>query len=62
MSNGTEPNSMTNGERLDEVAQVLAAGILRLRCEAGLPRKKREFCRDNCLEIPPETRPPAVEP
>ena len=60
MSNGTEPASMTDNERLDEVARLFAAGMLRLRAKTGLPRKKRRFFRDNCLEVPVQTSPHAI--
>ena len=60
MTNGMDPDKMTEAERLDEVAQILAAGILRLRAKAGSPRKKRLFFRDNCLEVPAETVPHAI--
>ena len=45
--------AMTAQERLDEVAAILAACLLRLRCrQAG----ERRFSTGNCLEVPAETR------
>jgi hypothetical protein len=43
-----DPGAMAPAERLDEVVMLLAAAMLRLR--------KRRFSRDNCLEVPAETR------
>jgi hypothetical protein len=53
MTVGLDPESMTAQERLNEVAAILAAGLLRLRCrQAGEGR----FSTGNCLEVPAETR------
>ena len=60
MTNGMDPDNMTDAERLGEVTQMLAAGILRLRAKANSPRKKIRFFRDNCLEVPLETVPHAI--
>jgi len=47
------PESRAAQERLDEVAAILAACLLRLRCrQAG----ERRFSTGNCLEVPAETR------
>ena len=35
MSSAVDPDNMTDQERLNEVAGVLAAGFLRLKCRRG---------------------------
>ena len=35
MSSEVDPDSMTDQERLNEVADILAAGFLRARCRRG---------------------------
>jgi len=35
MSSAVDPDSMTDQERLNEVAGILAAGFLRLKCRRG---------------------------
>jgi hypothetical protein len=37
-ANGLQPSLMTPKERLDEIAEVVAAGILRLRARLRAPR------------------------
>ena len=59
MANTTDPNHMTDSNRLDEVAAILATGLRRLRARR---RKERAFSPDNCLGGAGETRPPAVNP
>ena len=54
MANGLDPEHMTAEERLDELAMLLATGILRLWLKR---RKKRGFPRENPLELPRETGP-----
>jgi len=52
MSSAVDPDSMTDQERLDEVADILAAGFLRARCRRGY-----------VPEAPPDTpEPPIVAP
>ena len=54
----------TDADRLREIAGILAAGILRLRCRAALrsesassaDQKKLPDSSPNCLELSPETR------
>lgn len=58
MINTTNPDHMTAGSRLDEVAGILAAGVLRLRSRRG---KERAFSRDNCLEVSRQTSPDAID-
>ena len=55
---GMDPDKMTAPRRLDDLARLLATAMLRLWLNR---RKEREFCRDNCLGCPDETRPPAVD-
>ena len=59
MIDTTNPDQMADGERLDEVAGVLATGLLRLR---SCREEKREFFPDNCLAVPPDTSPHAMDP
>ena len=54
----------TDADRLREIAGLLAAGILRLRCRAALRselasssgQKKSPDSSPNCLELSPEKR------
>ena len=62
MNNGMELDKMTAAQRLDEVAGILAAALLRLCAKHVSSLKKREISRDNSLGCPAETRPPAVDP
>ena len=45
MENALDPNLMSAAERLDEIAQILAAGILRLKARqaAHHPRDRRDL-------------------
>ena len=61
MNHRMEPDKMTPAERLDEIAGILAAGLLRLHARHVASPKEREFFRDNPLGCPGETRPPAVD-
>ena len=56
--NGYDPSLMTPDERLDEAAEILAAGILRLR-----QKKAEKSCRseNNCLDKSVEMRPHVIE-
>ena len=50
MANALDPNLMTAAERIDEIAAILAAGILRLKArQAARPVRDRG---DVCLAIP----------
>jgi hypothetical protein len=58
-----DPKVLTPDERLQEIAGILAAGILRLRSRAALPTESdeqsgrpnsRESDQD-CLEVPGDT-------
>ena len=51
MPNALDPNRMTTAERLEEVASILATGLIRLRS-----RKSRQLSTDqgdSCLDFPP---------
>jgi hypothetical protein len=54
LAKSMDPNDMPPCQRLGELSALLACGLLRLWLKR---RKEREFCRDNCLEVPPETLP-----
>ena len=60
MPNALDPNRMTAAERLDEVASILAAGLIRLRA-----RQSRHLSADrgdSCLDfLPPESGHKPVE-
>jgi hypothetical protein len=60
MANAHDTDRMTDAQRLDEVAAILAQAFLRLRAKQLSGPKKREISRDNSLGCPAETRPPAV--
>jgi len=45
---------------LDEVARILAVGLLRLRAKPVRAGAKREFSPDNYLGCPAETRLPVT--
>jgi hypothetical protein len=52
--NALNPDRITAAERLDEIAELLAAGLMRLR-----ERKSRWICRDcgeSCLDFLPNQR------
>jgi hypothetical protein len=59
----TDPARMTAGERLREVAAILAAGLLRLRARSALPTDPGQVpgpenlpeTGPDCLEVPSET-------
>ena len=53
-SNGVDPNHMTAEERLDEVAKILAAGILRLKAKQMV--KKSLKTEKVSLDVSPEKR------
>ena len=62
MSNALDPNHLTAAERLDELAEILARGLMRLRA-----RKSRELSGDNgdsYLDFSPHQRGhgPVTEP
>ena len=51
MTNGTETDGMTDNERLDEVAQVFAVGMLRLKAkDVRHPKKRRVSQKITYLE------------
>jgi hypothetical protein len=57
-----EVNTLTDDQRLREIARILARGVLRLRARVALPPAVHLPCPQilpesgpNCLEVPPET-------
>lgn len=53
MQNAVDPNLMTAAERLAEIGEILAAGILRLRAKV----QKADDCGDLSLDFPaPQSR------
>ena len=54
-------NSLSADERLGEVAQVLAVGILRARLRGLRSRRKVSKLRDNTLELSAPTSAHALE-
>jgi len=52
-ANAAKADEMADADRLDEIAAILAAGLLRLRRRR---RGERRFSTENCLEVPAETR------
>lgn len=61
MSNALQPDRMTAAERLDEVAEILALGILRLRARQGKPNDPNHLRRFG-LDFRPEESVCGVEP
>jgi len=50
MSNALDPRHMTTAERLDEIAEILADALMRLRA-----RKSSSLsadCGESCLDLP----------
>jgi len=62
MTNITNPDQMTDDARLDEMAGILATGLLRLQSRRLGREKERAFSPDNCLAVPPDTSPHAMDP
>ena len=52
-ANAVKANEMADAERLDEIAAILAAGLVRLRRRRA---EERRNSTGNCLEVPAETR------
>ena len=50
MANALDPNLMTASERIDEIGQILAAGIVRLKARQSAHRPRDRG--DVCLAIP----------
>ena len=50
MENALDPNLMTAAKRLDEIAAILAVGILRLKARQAAPPVRDRG--DVCLAIP----------
>jgi len=57
MTLGSDRKTLAPQERLDEVAAILATGLLRVRRRQGTERPfSTDSSAGNCLEVPPETR------
>ena len=55
---GMDPEKMTSEERLEELAMLLATGLLR----SGPKRQEKgRIPPENRLELPAETSPPAID-
>ena len=54
MSNPLHPGPMTAAERLDEIADILAAGLIRLRARKSTPLSRD--CGEICLDFSPDQR------
>ncbi len=62
MDNFKNPNQMTHDQRYDEVASILAAGILRLRLKKAQTNENRElFILDNGNRMVPYGTPNHVD-
>jgi hypothetical protein len=46
LDNALDPNLMTASERLTEIGEILAAGLLRLRAKGGEGGDRRELSLD----------------
>jgi hypothetical protein len=58
MTLGFDPKTLAPQERLDEVASILATGLLRVRRRQDTERPfSTEFSAENCLEVPAEIGP-----
>ena len=60
MAETHDADRMTNAQRMDEIAAILAQAFLRLLAKHPAGPKKREISRDNSLGCPGETRLSAV--
>ncbi len=60
MADGHDADQMTDTQRLNEAAGILAAGLRRLLTKRAPAPKKRAFCPDNRLEVSRETSPDAI--
>ena len=61
MADQCDADQMTDTQRLNEVAGILAGGLWRLLAKRAPASKKRAFCRDNRLEVSRETSPDAID-
>jgi hypothetical protein len=51
MHNALHPDRMTSAERLDEIADILAVGLIRLKARKS--RRLSADARDSCLDYTP---------
>ena len=60
--NTTDPTLMTDDERFDEIASILASGILRFRIKKAQQHGKTEnFCLDNGNRMAPHDTPNNID-
>jgi hypothetical protein len=62
MSNPLDPREMTDGERISELADILAAGLLRARTRQTQRLAVRREFREVSLDNPGQTIPHRLEP
>jgi hypothetical protein len=62
MSNPLDPREMTDGERISELADILAAGLLRARARQARRLAARRKSRETPLDNPGQTIPHRLEP
>jgi len=62
MSNPLGPNELTASERISEVADILADGLLRAKLRDMRKAISRRRIRDNTLDNPGGLRPHGLEP
>lgn len=60
MNSSTDPNKMTAAEGLEELAEILAAAILRLHARQATQRRISRDSQKDSLGNPAETRPPVT--
>ncbi|NIA08029.1 MAG: hypothetical protein GWP14_10435 [Actinobacteria bacterium] len=61
MAEGLDPQRMTETQRLDEIAQLLARGLVRVMGKSGNSCKKPEILAHNCLDVPAKVGPDVAE-
>jgi hypothetical protein len=54
MSNALDPRRLSAAERLDEIADILAAGLMRLRARKSSPLSRDR--RESSLDFSPDQR------
>jgi len=62
MSNPLDPREMTDGERISELADILATGLLRAKARQARHMTARRKSRELPLDNPGQTIPHRLEP
>ena len=62
MSNPLDPREMTDGERISELADILATGLLRAKARQARHMAARRESREIPLDNPGQTIPHRLEP